>query len=48
MQTKLKYSTAYHPQTDGQTEIDNKTIATMLRSYVSKKGNNWYTFLPLI
>ena len=39
--TKLAMSTAYHPQTDGQTERANRTIEEMLRSYVSSKQNDW-------
>jgi len=39
--TKLLYSTSHHPQTDGQTEVTNKTIATLLRSLVSKSVKEW-------
>ena len=39
--TKLKMSTAYHPQSDGQTEVTNKTIENMLRHFVNTKLDNW-------
>jgi transposase InsO family protein len=37
-------STAYHPQTDGQTEHANCVIEDMLRHYVSPTQTNWHTF----
>ncbi len=43
--TKLKRSTAYHPQTDGQTERTNRTLEEMLRAYVSDRHNDWDTRL---
>ena len=39
--TKLAMSTAYHPQTDGQTERMNRTLEDMLRAYVNYKQDNW-------
>jgi transposase InsO family protein len=39
--TKLRMSTAYHPQTDGQTENTNKTIENMLRAYVNNHLDDW-------
>ena len=44
--TKLLYSTSHHPQTDGQTEVTNKTLATLLRSLVSKNIKEWDLKLP--
>ncbi|KAJ9543424.1 hypothetical protein OSB04_023131 [Centaurea solstitialis] len=46
--TKLKLSTAYHPQTDGQSERTIQTLEDMLRSCVIDFGGNWYTHLPLV
>jgi len=34
--TKLLYTTSHHPQTNCQTEVTNKTLATLLRSLLSK------------
>ena len=44
--TKLKHSTAYHPQTDGQTERANQTLEQYLRHYVNRQMNNWVELLP--
>lgn len=44
---KLKLSTAFHPQTDGQTERLNQTMETYLRSYVNYQQDNWAELLPL-
>ena len=45
--TKLRMSTVYHPQTDGQIERANQTLETYLRHYVNKKQNNWVQLLPM-
>ena len=47
MGTKRKLSTAFHPQTDGQTERMNQTLEQYLRGYVNRRQNNWTTLLPL-
>ena len=45
--TTLTMSTAYHPQTDGQTENSNKTLETMLRSVVNFEQTDWDSHLHL-
>ncbi|KAL4555062.1 hypothetical protein LXL04_037673 [Taraxacum kok-saghyz] len=46
--TRLDMSTAYHPQTDGQSERTIQTLEDMLRAFVIDFGNAWDTHLPLI
>lgn len=45
---KLKLSTAYHKETDGQTEIMNKYIDQRLRPFVSFYQDNWSELLPIM
>jgi hypothetical protein len=40
-------STAFHPQTDGQTERLNQTIEAYLRSFVNNEQNDWVSLLPI-
>ena len=42
-----KLSTAYHPETDGQTERANKTLNVYLRHYVNYLQNDWAKWLPI-
>ena len=41
LKTRIAPSTAYHPQTDGQTEIVNRKVEEMIRSYANYRKNNW-------
>lgn len=43
---KHKLSTAFHPQTDGQTERLNQTLEQYLRCYVNYDQDNWAELLP--
>ena len=44
---KRRMSTAYHPQTDGQTERTNQVLEGYLRSFVNYDQDDWYQLLPL-
>ncbi|MCO5600180.1 hypothetical protein L7F22_054288 [Adiantum nelumboides] len=48
--TRLNFSSAYHPQTDGQSEIANLAILDLLKSYVTEvdQRSQWEKYLPLV
>lgn len=44
--TKLLFSTTCHPQTDGQAEVVNRTLSTMLQAVLKKNLKTWEECLP--
>jgi hypothetical protein len=46
MDTKLNFSSTYHPQTDGQTKRTNQILEDMLRACALKYGKSWDKSLP--
>jgi hypothetical protein len=48
LQVTPAMSTAYHPQTDGQTERTNRTMEDVLRHFVSPRQDDWDLWLPLV
>ncbi|KAH9646382.1 hypothetical protein KPL70_024860 [Citrus sinensis] len=43
--TTLKHSTAYHPQTDGQSEVVNRGLEQYLRVFTQAKPTLWFDYL---
>lgn len=44
--SELRMSSAYHPQTDGQTEVLNRCLKTYLCCFVNSKQKQWLQWLP--
>ena len=45
--TKVRLSTVYYSQTDGQTERTNQSLETYLQYYVNYSQRNWVQLLPM-
>ncbi|GJX70141.1 putative reverse transcriptase domain-containing protein [Tanacetum coccineum] len=48
LETRLDMSTAYHTQTDGQSERTIQTLKDMLRACVLDFGGSWDVYLPIV
>jgi len=47
LKTRPRMSTAFHPQTDGQTECINQMIEVYLRAFTDQEQDNWVSLLPM-
>ncbi|RDX99820.1 hypothetical protein CR513_17061, partial [Mucuna pruriens] len=48
LDTKLLFSTTYHPQTNGQTKVVNRTLGQVLRCFVKKSLRDWEDWIPRV
>lgn len=46
--SQVNLSTAYHPQSDGQSEREIQTLITALRAYANAMANDWDDYLPAL
>lgn len=48
LETRLRMSSSFHPQTDGQTERMNRLVEETLRHYVNPTQSDWDEHLPMV
>ena len=48
LRTRMSLSSSHHPQHDGQTEVVNKLLTTMLRAFVEGKKDQWSLWLHIL
>jgi hypothetical protein len=48
LEAQLRFSTAFHPETDGQTDRLSQTLEIMLRHYVDERPSAWTKYLPIV